>query len=305
MSDEWSRIDLNLLLPLNALLTERNVTRAAERLSMTQPSMSAILARLRRHFDDPLLVREGRGLVLTPLGESLRGPTRVALATGRAALTTGQSFEPTTDERTFTMMASDYVATTLLRPMIGALATQAPGVRFVIHSPQPDPAAALRNRTFDLVLWPLDRATHDLLEFPHTKLFSDEFVLAADQANRMIDEPMTPDGLSGRPVVVVDPSGEGTAALHPIPIGLGMHGSAAITVPTFALALEFLAGTELVAIVQRRLFKKAGPALGLREIPLSDSPPRATIAGFSHPRDFTGQAGRWLHSRLAEAASLL
>lgn len=78
-------VDLNLLVALDALLIERNVTRAAARLSVGQPAMSASLARLRRHFDDPLLARNGRGYVLTTLAESLVDPVRAAVAAADGA----------------------------------------------------------------------------------------------------------------------------------------------------------------------------------------------------------------------------
>src|SRR3978361_1311412 len=81
-----SSVDLNLLIALDALLSERNVTRAAERTSVGQPAMSASLARLRKHFDDQLLVRVGRGLMPTPLAESLVGPVRDALAAAEVVM---------------------------------------------------------------------------------------------------------------------------------------------------------------------------------------------------------------------------
>src|SRR4051812_6996308 len=107
VATDWGRLDLNLLIPLNALLLERNVTKAAERLVMGQPAMSAVLAKLRRHFNDPLLVREGRALVLTPFAESLLQPVQTALFAAREVLAQGRSFTPATDQRTFTLMASD------------------------------------------------------------------------------------------------------------------------------------------------------------------------------------------------------
>jgi len=89
-----SSIDLNLLVALDALLTERNVTRAAERTSVGQPAMSASLARLRKHFDDQLLVRQGRRLMPTPLAETLVGPVREALAAAESVLVRSHAFDP-------------------------------------------------------------------------------------------------------------------------------------------------------------------------------------------------------------------
>ncbi|MEK8173317.1 LysR family transcriptional regulator [Streptomyces sp. M19] len=127
MATDHGRLDLNLLIPLNALLLERNVTKAAERLSVAQPSMSATLAKLRRHFDDPLLIREGRALVLTPFAESLLQPVENALIASREVLTSGRSFEPDTDQRTFTVVASDYAASTCSSPPCAAYSPRRPG----------------------------------------------------------------------------------------------------------------------------------------------------------------------------------
>lgn len=92
--------DLNLLPTLNALLEERNVTRAAERLSLGQPAVSAALARLRRHFDDPLLVREGSSYTLSTLAESRVEPVRLSMATLDSTLASRQDFVSDRDVRT-------------------------------------------------------------------------------------------------------------------------------------------------------------------------------------------------------------
>ena len=101
------RADLNLLLPLQALLEHRHVTRAAEAVGIGQPAMSAALARLRRLFDDPLLVRSGRVLELTPMGQALLEPTHLALTSLEQLFATTPRFDPAVDSRTFTVVASD------------------------------------------------------------------------------------------------------------------------------------------------------------------------------------------------------
>src|SRR6516165_692691 len=108
-------VDLNLLLALDALLSERNVTRAAERLSVGQPAMSASLRRLRKHFGDPLLVREGRTLLPTPLAGTLAPLAREAVTALEAVFDRQRGFDPLVDSRSFTIMASDYVTVILLR----------------------------------------------------------------------------------------------------------------------------------------------------------------------------------------------
>src|ERR1700754_4132374 len=125
-------VDLNLLIALDALLSERNVTRAAERTSVGQPAMSASLARLRKHFDDQLLVRQGRQVMPTPLAESLVGPVREALAAVETVLVRSRAFAPRTDRAAFTIVAADYVTMVLLRPLFGAITDEAPYVRISV-----------------------------------------------------------------------------------------------------------------------------------------------------------------------------
>ena len=101
-----SSIDLNLLVALDALLTERNVTRAAKRVGMTQPGMSNALHRLRRLFDDELLVRSGRSFLLSPHGEALAAPVAEILAQIQDTLESRASFDPGRDEHHFSISAS-------------------------------------------------------------------------------------------------------------------------------------------------------------------------------------------------------
>ncbi|MBN9194480.1 MAG: LysR family transcriptional regulator, partial [Microbacterium sp.] len=124
-----SRLDLNLLVSLDALLTERSVTRAAEQLRLSQPALSASLARLRRHFDDPLLVRRGNSYELTALATRLAVHTSTALESARRVFESQTAWVPAQSEREFSIYGSDYGFVT-----VGAIASRlaeerAPGVR--------------------------------------------------------------------------------------------------------------------------------------------------------------------------------
>ncbi|MGO1050240.1 LysR family transcriptional regulator [Crossiella sp. CA198] len=304
MSDDWGRADLNLLLPLNALLIERNVTKAAERISVAQPSMSAMLAKLRRHFDDPLLIREGRGMALTPLAESLAGPVQAALIAARQVLTAGRRFDPATESRTFSVLASDYAATTLLRPALRALLTEAPGVRLTIEPLRADLIEVVRSGRCDLLLWPLQLPEQELLQFPHTPLFEDEFIVVADQDSPLTG-PLTAADLAGLPAVQVNGVGDRWAVPRGKLAERGVRQPATVTVESFTLALELVAGTHLITMTQRRLFEALGPGLGLREVPLAEAGPKLTIAGFWHPRHVLDPANQWLRAHLARVAASL
>src|SRR6188768_1172580 len=99
-------LNLNLLTVLDAVLRERSVTGAAARLGLSQPAVSASLARLRRHFDDPLLVRNGNAYDLTPLGEQLVEPVAAALAQIERVFETSRAFQPADSDRVFSVLAS-------------------------------------------------------------------------------------------------------------------------------------------------------------------------------------------------------
>jgi DNA-binding transcriptional LysR family regulator len=129
--EQVRRLDLNLLLAFEALMAERSVTRAAERMSVGQPAMSASLARLRTFFGDPLLVRDGRSLVPTPRALELTASFEEALDLIDSALRTSHSFDPRTAHRAFTVMASDYVLLLLLGPLVAKLEAEAPNLRLI------------------------------------------------------------------------------------------------------------------------------------------------------------------------------
>ena len=130
-----SKIDLNLLVYLDVLLREKNVTRAADQLSITQPAMSNGLKRLRELFSDPILVRTSEGMMPTARALQLQPVVRDVLSKLEATIQPETEFDPLTSCRTFRIMASDYAETTLLSKVLGQLRTKAPGVTLDIVTP--------------------------------------------------------------------------------------------------------------------------------------------------------------------------
>lgn len=145
--------DLNLLRVLDALLRERNVSRAAERLSLSQPAVSNALNRLRELLDDPLLVRVGRAMQPTPRALSLEAPIRDALQQIEHTLNAGEFFDPATSRHRFVIAVTDYVELICMPPLMAHLAKVAPGVQLAIEHLTPSlPAEALDNGTIDLAV---------------------------------------------------------------------------------------------------------------------------------------------------------
>ena len=130
-----NRVDLNLLVYLDVLLRERNVTQAANQLNLSQPAMSNGLRRLRELFDDPLLVRTSDGMTPTERALELEPLVRDILSNVDRALQPTSDFDPGTAERVFRIMASDYAESTLLPSVLYKLRQQAPGISLDIMTP--------------------------------------------------------------------------------------------------------------------------------------------------------------------------
>src|SRR4029079_2941838 len=123
-----SNFTLNLLLALDGLLSQRSVTAAAKRVRVTPSAMSHSLSELRELLDDPLLVRSGRGMVLTPRAEALVGPLHTLLLDAERLLQGGAGFDPATTERRFLIAATDSLTPLLLPPLLEVIAREAPGI---------------------------------------------------------------------------------------------------------------------------------------------------------------------------------
>ncbi|GAA0895960.1 LysR family transcriptional regulator [Pseudonocardia zijingensis] len=294
-----SGIDLNLLVALDALLTECNVTRAAERTLVGQPAMSASLARLRKHFDDPLLVREGRKLVPTPLAESLAAPVREAIVAIEAVLGSRAGFDPATDQRSFTIVASDYVTLVLLRPLFARLGVEAPGIGVNVVPLQPDFTDQLRRGQVDLLIIPTALVRRE--EFPHVRLFSDRFVLAADRDNSDVGERVTAEEFARLPYLSyrVGPlQALGESELEEV----GIERRIEVRTQSFVITPFLLTGTRLVSLVHERLAARVAEQARLRllEPPVPLRP--IVEAMYWNPRHTQDPAHSWLRSCITEIA---
>lgn len=243
--------DLNLLVALEALLEERSVTRAGLRLGMSQPAMSAALGRLRRRFDDELLVSSGRGYELTPTARGMLPEVRRTLHLIQHALGVADDFDPATDERTFRVAMSDYAAAIFLPHLGAVLATEAPAVRLALEPLDPE-TWGVRQTLADLDAL---LAPHDLL-LPgwHRTLWEDRMTIIVDRDNpRLVDGRLTADDLAALPHATgTIGKGQTSPILHAL-------GDAGITPHVTLQVAGYLAlplvvrGTDTVAVVPERL----------------------------------------------------
>lgn len=296
-------LDLNLLVVLDVLLRERNVTRAAERIGLSQPAVSASLARLRRHFDDELLARVGNRYEPTPLARRLAELTPFALENVSRVFDAAADFDPATMQRQFTVVVSDYAAAVLGPQIVRVAAEQAPGVRLRLEQTSPyfvDNAVDTLRNVDGLVL-----PRGFLPELPHLELHQDSWVCLVDAANTQVGEELTDHDLRSLPWVVLY---DLPTAYAPVAQQLRMTGvelQIDVVVDSF-LSMPFLvAGTDRIALIQRRLARRVAVSMGLRVlVPPLDLIPLAEVFWW-HPIHRDDPAHVWLRDAMREAARRL
>jgi LysR family nod box-dependent transcriptional activator len=296
-------VDLNLLVALDALLSERSVTRAGARLSLSQPATSHALARLRVLFDDELLVRSGRTMTLTGFAQALREPVRAVLAQIEQTLATRPAFDPATDERAFRVFANDYVTIVLLAPLLRALATEAPGVRLEVVSNFSSLRGLLHDDGLDLVIAAGEFPA--AAELPGQTLFADRFVVAAgDGLAGELGPRLTRRQLAELPYLVYRQGGAQSHADLQLD-ALGVPRNPVVTVESFVLVPHLLRGTRMITMLQQRLIAALGQTGGTGL--LHARPPVAlapiTERMYWHPRAAGDPAHRWLRERLVAVAT--
>lgn len=179
-----SRVDLNLLVFLDVLLRERNVTKAAEQLGITQPAMSNGLKRLRDLLDDPLLIRTSEGMTPTERAEALQPLVRNILNEVEKAVQPSAPFDPATSDRTFRVMASDYIEATLLPKVIAALHEQAPGICLDILTPSDVSFQDIEKGKVDMAI---NRFNQLPQSFHQTTLWRDNFACLLSAKHPKVD----------------------------------------------------------------------------------------------------------------------
>lgn len=296
----FGRLDLNLLVALDALLTERSVSLAADRLCLSQSATSSALGRLREYFGDDLLVLKGRSMILTSRAEELIDPVRSVLEQIRTTVAVAPPFEPATADRVIRIMASDYSTEVLLAKVMADLAIEAPTIRFEIHPMHDSPIEAIERGYIDLLLT-IDYAIS--ADHPSQLLFEDDYVVVGDRENPAMAQPMTRE--------LYFELGHVTARFGKARVPAfedwfvrrqKQQRRIEVVAPTFLSLPGLIVGTKRVATMHRRMaevFVRSLP-LVMREIPFSIPPIRETIQwNIANNND---RALRWMVERLLAAA---
>jgi DNA-binding transcriptional LysR family regulator len=261
----FKKLDLNLLVTLDALLQERNISRAAERVNLSQPAMSNALGRLREYFGDELLIPVGRQMMLTPRAESLQQPVREILLRVDSDVVAPAVFDPATSIRSFSMLVSDFTTTVFMPPLLRALYDSAPLVQIHLEPQGRTPHELLEEGEADFLIIPMQYVSS---LHPCVPLFEDDYVVVSWE-----DHPTIRDSLSREQYLqaghVVSSIGSGGNRNLPVLEGWflereGIARKIEVTASTMAALPSLVVGTARLATVHRRIAMHAQQHLPIR-----------------------------------------
>lgn len=293
------RCDLNLLLALDALFKERNVTNAGDRIGLSQSAMSGALARLRHMFKDHLLVRVGRNMELTPLALELQEPLKACIRDVERLLNTHLAFEPASEHRVFTIATSDYLSFLILTPLITRLEKCAPGVTLRIIQIDADRLDQLAEDAIDFVIMPSEVSAN----FPSKVLFEDRWVCAVWAHNPEVGVILTQKQYLELPHLVSGQQNFGVADAHINQAGIKRNIVA--SVQSFLLAPFIISGTRMVTLLHRRLGERVKAFADIRLIEPPIELPIIHESIFWNPRHTNDPPYVWLLAEITNIVSRL
>ena len=301
----FDKIDLHLIRVLNTVLTERSVSRAAIRLGMYQPAVSAALKRLRELAGDPLLVRSGAGMVPTDAGLRMIEPSASILRAAQVLFSDARGFDPSSATHTFSLAASDYLDPLFLPRLVALIKQQAPLCHIDIHalSGESDYRARLAQGEFDLVVgnWP---APPDDLHM--ARLFGDEVVCLVAK-----DHPAARRGWDSATWLVAEhiaptpthPGAKGVIDMHLDQLGLRRNITARC--PHFGLIPAMVAASLLVLTTGRQYCERYLEVLPVKILPCPIEFPRLMYYQLWHERTHASASAKWLRERVKAVAAAL
>jgi len=295
------RVDLNLLLTLETLLNELNVTRAATKLNSSQPAVSAQLVRLRRMFNDPLLIPGARGMTPTPRALEL-APRLSELLDGFRAIVQPDTFDPATAQGSILIGTTDATQCRMAK-WFGDLAAAAPGIQIGFVSATrlmvPDIEHYMASGHVDIII-SRRSAFPDRL---HVRPLHDEhFVAVMRWDHPYRKKQLTAKAFAAMQHVIVSPlGGEFDDTTDEILAGMGLSRSTVVSVPSFLVAERILRSTDFVSVFPASLAR--GMTSSLKSYPLPYAMPKIELAMAWHVRTNLSPLHRWVREQIAQLLS--
>ncbi|MBT1159854.1 LysR family transcriptional regulator [Aminobacter anthyllidis] len=260
-------LDLNLLVVLDALLTARNLTAAASSINLSQPAMSAAVARLRDYFNDELFTMSGRERVLTPRAETLAPAVRGALLHIQCSIISWDPFNPAQSDRRFRIILSDFATLVFFEKVVERVAREAPAVSFELRPLDDDPDELLRRGDVDFVILPefFMSSAH-----PRAALFDETFVCVGCPTNKQLPRQLTFERYVSMKHIAFRVGGAQMPSIEEqFLLEHGLKRRVEIVVQAFSMIPPMVSGTTRIATMPFRLvqhFKKTFP-LRIIELP--------------------------------------
>jgi DNA-binding transcriptional LysR family regulator len=297
--------DLNLLVALDALLTERSVTKAAARIGITQSAASHSLSRLRTLIGDELLVRGRDGMVPTTRADAMRAPLRRSLDEITSTLSAPQAFDPKTARLRVFIGSSDYAELVLLPAVMARLVREAPGVEVRVLPVGQDPASELATGKLDLIIMPVPHGD-EAQGIRGRQILGDRFVCIARRAHPLAKKRgLTVSSFAGAAHALVSPWGMEGGYVDDALARLGLRRTVAIAVPHFMVAPHIVAASDLLLTLPERV---AGVLAGPLDLVVVEPPKELNLTRFTvsllwHERTHDDPARRWVRDVVVAEAT--
>lgn len=297
-------LDLNLLVVLHTLLEEKNITRTARRIYLSQSATSGALARLREFFEDDLLVQVGHQMVLTPLSESLVEPVRQLMAEAQSIIDQRPDFTPATSSRRFRMMMSDYVAAVLMSHALPIIKRDAPSVGIDILQFEGTPPEEVIDRVeVDMVILPQIYLPAD---HPSEELFSDTYTCIVWKGNKEVGKTLSVDEYFAQSHVAIRFTTQPADSLSEwILHRTGRTRQVDITARTYTVIPHLIMNTPRIATVHRNLANLYAKFLPIRIVEPPFPMPQLTESVQWHSFRNPDPGIAWMRKCLREAAQNL
>lgn len=296
---DTKRLDLNLLVTLEALLAEQNVTKAAARLNLSQPAVSAQLGRLRAMFGDPLMIPAQRGMIPTAKALGLLGPLRETLDQARMTIDAHRSFDPAKAEMTVSIACTDYLQVAVLKPLILELQSRAPGVRVAVRNFDIDRLELQMERgEIDIALMTPQDAP-DRLRCRH--LFDERYVFISRRDHPSVRTGATAAEIADLDYVIVSLRGGGfDSPIDNVFAAFGHKRKVGLSAASFLFVPEIVGASDFVALVPERLVHGRSSGLNVMECPF---PLEGFAVGLVWHERCHGHAGQiWVRDAIASLA---
>ncbi|TYL51741.1 LysR family transcriptional regulator [Nocardioides sp. BGMRC 2183] len=290
------RLDWNLVPALADLLDERNVSRAARRLGVSQSAASGALARLRRHYSDELLVRQGNTYEPTPLALRLQPMVRAAVDATRTVTTAAAGFDPSTSTREFQVATTEYGQVLLGSALLDEIGRQAPGVRLTIRWPT-NAAGISSDWLAGLDGWLGPRES--LPEMASSGLMTDRWVCVIDAAHPTIHDHLTIEDVEHHRWVIPTRPRDHDLPWRQRLFAYGVELPIAVSTESFAAVPFLVAGTTQVGVVQERLARRLAPVTGVRILGCPWKMVPLSLTLWWHPNRKHDPAHAWLRELVA------